>query len=1145
MRWHRILRGMCLAVGLQVGCAHEVVSPSVAAEDRVEPDLVCNAQLTTPVDITGRGFTPLPTQVLEDEAVLLLPSVKLLLTHDLEGQEVTGDAEAPVLLSGDPREQNADHLTWHSSQHMTARLDEALELDPGIYRLTVTNPDGSASASVGEAVAVVPPPTIGELQPNALCNDQEDQTVVLVGETFLRVGTALPTVQMVSADGSTFEEFDVEALADCSAIPGRDPAAEQCTSATITIPAQTLEPGEYEVTITNPEPANCVSSNSLTLTVNPPPEVDSVVPSTVCSGGSMLELTGRYFQDGASVELRCSDADPIVSQSTEVQDDTAMTATFGPGAAPGVDCEVVVVNPDRCEDRPLPHEVVTGTEGPILFFVDPPVVYSGINTRVTLYLTAVDGEFTVQIEPTDGGAAPTDLVATLVAGHDNRVQATIPAGTTAGKYDIVVSDETQCAARLQDAVTITDDLTLDLNPIVPPFGYEPRSTALSVFRDPAGSVDFSPTPRVFLNPSADEDAVAIQVTGVSFIDSDGLTAVVPADTPAGSYDVVVVNPTGEVGLLEAGYESLVNPPPVITDVVPQSIVAQSDQSIEVRGVDFVNSSVRVTCQNPAGGGTSRPDVTDGSVSCSGGVCSQTATVDGGSLAAGSVCLVRVSNEDGSWDEFSAIGVTNSSENLSEPVPGPALGTARRALVSAAVKATSASRFVYAIAGDTGASGTALSSVEIAPVDVFGNMTTWSDARESLQAARAYAASATIGRYVYVYGGADGSNALSSGERALVLSPEEVPVLEDVDLCLAGGDQPCFDLAGIGDGLEPGVYSYRVSALIDETDSVNLGGETLASDPITLRLSEINGRRISVNLSWSPPLDSEGDVLSGVVGYRIYRTPVDGTAGSDEVLLDEVSDGATLSYVDDGTTELRGRAPLPLGSTSAWQALPELDVARVGAVGATVRDPDDANQWHVYSLLGKDRGGETGGNVLGSYEFLTVTVLSNGRQTVAGSWTPGASAATPRWQAGAWVVDTAVQPLVGGDTYVYLGGGRLANDRTEGAVEAGIVEPGGDLGVFDASPEDFTSVRSGYGVAAAARRLFVFGGRASQITANAQAALVDPVPDLAPNAWNNEGLQLAETDGRYLMGSSIQSAFIFLVGGETRGGVTASTELVIW
>lgn len=36
-----------------------------------------------------------------------------------------------------------------------------------------------------------------------------------------------------------------------------------------------------------------------------------------------------------------------------------------------------------------------------------------------------------------------------------------------------------------------------------------------------------------------------------------------------------------------------------------------------------------------------------------------------------------------------------------------------------------------------------------------------------------------------------------------------------------------------------------------------------------------------------------------------------------------------------------------------------------------------------------------------------------------------------------------------------------------------------------------------------------------------------------------------TTARYLMGSSIQSAFIFLIAGDTGAGVTTSTETVVW
>ena len=62
---------------------------------------------------------------------------------------------------------------------------------------------------------------------------------------------------------------------------------------------------------------------------------------------------------------------------------------------------------------------------------------------------------------------------------------------------------------------------------------------------------------------------------------------------------------------------------------------------------------------------------------------------------------------------------------------------------------------------------------------------------------------------------------------------------------------------------------------------------------------------------------------------------------------------------------------------------------------------------------------------------------------------------------------------------------------------------------------------------------------------ATTGVVAPAPTLANNSWNSEGLTM--TQSRYLMGSSVQSAFIFLLGGQTNEPSSASktTELVIW
>jgi hypothetical protein len=257
-----------------------------------------------------------------------------------------------------------------------------------------------------------------------------------------------------------------------------------------------------------------------------------------------------------------------------------------------------------------------------------------------------------------------------------------------------------------------------------------------------------------------------------------------------------------------------------------------------------------------------------------------------------------------------------------------------------------------------------------------------------------------------------------------------------------------------------------------------------------------------------------------------------------VLLTEVQGVATTTFVDDDSKPLGTEKPLVPGSTSAWQAIPSLSTARRAAAGAAAKDPGDVTgaTWHVYALLGEG---------LASYEYLTVTVQPNARQIVGGAWTPGASnSAVARSELGAWVADSVSAPLVTApDVFIYIGSGRTGQFTGDRIVEAAKVAPGGDLGTWDNTPSDFNAARYGYGIAAANGELFAFGGNGPDSSAIA-AREVSPMPALASNSWNNEGWQM--TAARYLLGSSVQSAFIFMIGGQGAGGaVLTSTETLPW
>ena len=442
----------------------------------------------------------------------------------------------------------------------------------------------------------------------------------------------------------------------------------------------------------------------------------------------------------------------------------------------------------------------------------------------------------------------------------------------------------------------------------------------------------------------------------------------------------------------------------------------------------------------------------------------------------------------------------------------------------------ASRFVYAIGGDSGTVAGAYDTVEFASVDLFGTISPFAISPNKLRAPRTLGGTATIGRYVYYVGGNSGGNASAAVERALILSPKETPIIADLDFAL------------VSMGLAPGEYRYRVSAVFAANDSDNPDGESLASDAFTVRVPAFTGRGINVSLTWRAPVDSLGAPLPNVVGYRVYRSPVGGLPGT-ETLIGSTT--GARSFIDDGSATASMQKPVPLGSTGAWAQLPNLGSQREGLAIAWAEDPTTAGTFYLYAIGGR----QNTSTALRTYEYLTITTNANGQQTVGAAWIAGGTnqLAVARWLHGAWVADNTVATIYpAGSKFVFAGGGQTAAGGSQTTVEAAQVLAGGALGPWnDSGVRDFGASSSGYGVAAANGSLYTFGGQNGGPSVGSKAAVLSTPPALASGAWNDEGL--AMTHGRFLLGSAVQSAFIFLIGGQTDEPSLASktTEMVIW
>jgi hypothetical protein len=273
------------------------------------------------------------------------------------------------------------------------------EFPAGTHDLVVTSAEpASCQSSESQQVVIVPPPLVSRVVPAAICLDQNDQLMTVEGGSFAVVGGSVrPTITVIDAAG-TASTFQPDSITGCAAPErtGSNFGLQLCDNLTFTLPSKRFEPGTYSLRVTNPDPVGCSSTADVDFTIHPPPRVDGVSPGTVCSGGSVLVASGSDFVEGATAQLSCSGGSTLNASLTSINaGGNQLSMTFGPGVEPGETCNLLVQNPDGCQDRPVPHQVVVGTEGPVLFNADPNVAYNDINTKVNLFVTALQPPFTV------------------------------------------------------------------------------------------------------------------------------------------------------------------------------------------------------------------------------------------------------------------------------------------------------------------------------------------------------------------------------------------------------------------------------------------------------------------------------------------------------------------------------------------------------------------------------------------------------------------------------------------------------------------------------------------------------------------------------------------------------------------------------
>ncbi|MBN2798344.1 MAG: hypothetical protein JXX28_04290 [Deltaproteobacteria bacterium] len=1084
------------AAGLLTGDIPAGLPLGVAQAIRVENPGECSDEVPSALTLM-----PAPTLVSVDQA--LVCGEQLDNTFMLSGTDfLVSGGEYPVVDLGGVRAV-ADGVSGcapipdgQACTGLTVTFSaDALALLSGVQPLFVQNPAPADCETNAVEVEVVGAPSVASVEPVEQCWEVGAFQVRVTGAGFLSQGGHLPAVQLGD------EVFNATSVSTCASLAG--PAGGQlCEELLVDVPADTWDHAQtLPVGVTNPSPAACESDEDVGLDLYDPPRVTAVEPYKVCGGDTVVSVTGTGFRATPAVEFLGLEAQRVTLLSdTELE--VLIPAELDPGEYP-----IRVINPDTCEDT-LPAPGLIVVEPPIVFFVDPPAMYSAVPIQATVYVAGINDELVeVWLEESASGAiteiSPADF--SWDPADPLRVQALIPADLPRGSYNVFIKDEVGCEVSFSDALFEEDTPTVAVDTISPPFGWEQGFTPVVVAGD--GFVDL---PRVYLSPSVPAPGTsATELTGVVWADAQTIDGIVPTGLAADTYDLIVVNPDHSVGFLAGAYQSMVDHPPMVTSAAPASVATQPAQAVTLRGDYFDSPTAQVECMDPSTEVT--PTLYSAPVTGWGADWIDI-TVPGDAIGK-SVCTVIVTNADATTDRFAAISVVSPSDNLYEWRPTQAMQEPRRAPAAVAGRVTRTLRYLYAMGGDTGTDAGALDSFEKAQVDVYGGLSPWSYTAKGearyLPTPLTKAGVAQVGRFLYLVGGNDGISAVDSVYRAQILDPLEAPRVVNLDIA-----------QGTGSELDGGTWSYRVAALFDPSYLANPSGETLASDPFTVRLPSLP-QRLNLTLSWTE--------VPGATGYRIYRTPAADLGSRAEVFLADVFGGTTTSFTDDASA-IPDAAVVPHqpGNLGEWAELPPLSHPRQSPQVATAQDPDDPNTWYLYVA-----GGASGATLYKDIEYLPVTDSSEHDQAV-GSWIPSARLMSDLREAGsAWVVDDRLHTVQApGDSWVYFGvGWKTAGEGSVStSADVGLVQPGGELGSWASISKAINPGRAGAGVLSASNYLYAFGGQSGAPSSGGISMAIDP--DAVPLLENGNNLGKQMSLNRIYQGSALESSIVFAVGGAT-------------
>jgi hypothetical protein len=809
--------------------------------------------------------------------------------------------------------------------------------DTTLYKqldLTVKNKinDQICSISSTNQLFTVSTPVLNSITPSSVCNVKSDVNFIIQGDHMIKYGNLEP---FVTIDGKNYNASNVYGCTTQGLV-------QRCTFINVTVSQSALQTGNIQtpVIVTNPFPFSC-SSDQITLVVSPTPSINSTVPSTLCAEIGKVKtllIKGSGFISSSTVKLRKGVTEISALSQRIVGND--LEATFSSQLESGK-YKVVVSNYVGCDSESTFEIDVFPIV--LVFLVNPPTIYTGINVQATVYTSGLSQD------PTNITITKRNEVKQLsfIVSNTNKFIATFPSNLTTGIWNISVTANTGCVGVLENSLLLTNNLSIPVNNIDPAFSWTNESTSVTITaRDPLPmEVGFKSTPLVYLSPPS-SGALAISVRAVEFVDSKTLTGVIPKGTKIGTYDVIVINSDGTVGLLIGKLQITNLEPPKVFAVEPGTVADNAPTPVTVKGKNFINVTlVEFFCKKDTtvfNGNTTISSFTESTINIIFPL--------GGTVF--SLCIIQVTVGNGNKFKYSAISIRGSSGNLKPWSTGSPMIESRKSFGLVAGRPTLSSRYIYAIGGDNSTISMAKNTIESVFVDISGNMQTWTPQRYQLPVKITQFSTISISKYIYIIGGIivdeNGNQTVSDKiYRSQILNPITTPVADiSIDLLASGASN-----------LTEGLWYYKISAVFPSNYQQNPSGESLPGELVVVNVPKISG--IKIILSWDP--------IPFATAYRVYRTSSANKLSSELKFLAETN---VTTYSDIGNPNDFGVSPLPLGSLGKWFLMTQrLNTSRESHSSIAIPSRNGTNEFHIYIMGGRDKNGV----YLNNYEYLNVSV----------------------------------------------------------------------------------------------------------------------------------------------------------------------------